>query len=76
MRELATTLGELLEREPVFSGHEAETALLSDASRCRELFGPPSVPATEIAKMVAEWVKSGGVVLDKPTRYEVRDGEF
>ena len=76
VRQLAMTLGELLERTPVLIGEEAKTALLSDAARCHDLFGPPSLPTGDVVRMVAEWVKCGGNTLGKPTRYEVRDGKF
>ena len=60
----------------MFTAHEAETALLDDASRCHALFGPPQVTVDEMLSWVAHWVKVGGVTWDKPTHFEVRDGQF
>jgi nucleoside-diphosphate-sugar epimerase len=62
--------------EPVFEGAEAETALLSDASRCGELLGPVSVSAEELIRRQAEWIRAGLPTLEKPTHFEVRDGRF
>ena len=76
VRDLATRLGELLGREPRFTGTEAPDALLSDASRSRELFGAPAVPTDLLIEWVAGWIGDGGRTLAKPTRFEVRDGRF
>ena len=76
VRQLALRFGELLETEPVLVGAEAETALLSDAGRALELFGPPTVDLDQLTSWIADWVRRGGPSLDKPTHYDVRDGSF
>lgn len=76
VRWLAGRLGQLLGREPVFTGQEAETALLSNASRAHGLFGYPEVPVETILQWVAHWVRIGGPTLNKPTHFETRDGQF
>jgi nucleoside-diphosphate-sugar epimerase len=76
VRATAQRFGELFQIEPVFEGQEGPTALLSDASICWRQLGPPSVGADEMVKMVAHWIKQGGVILDKPTKFERRDGSF
>ncbi len=76
VRAVAGRLGELLNREPVFAGQEASTALLSDASRCQELFGPPTVSVDTLVHWVAEWVREGKTSLGLPTRFEEREGKF
>ena len=76
IRELATQLGERLNRPVTFSGEEAATALLSNASRCHELFGSPDADTDTIVQWVADWVSRGGANLGKPTHFETRDGKF
>jgi hypothetical protein len=76
IRELAMRLGERLNRPVTFSGQESTTALLSNASRCHELFGSPEVDADTIVTWVSDWLLQGGVTLDKPTHFETRDGKF
>jgi nucleoside-diphosphate-sugar epimerase len=76
IREVAARFGALLGRTPVLEGTEAEEALLSDASRARELFGPPTVPADVLIEWVGEWIARDGRTLARPTRFEVRDGRF
>ncbi|WP_203932306.1 NAD-dependent epimerase/dehydratase family protein [Virgisporangium ochraceum] len=76
VRDLATRFGRLLDREPGFTGTEAPTALLSDARRCHELFGPPDVGVAELLEWTAAWVADGGPLLGKPTGFQRRDGKF
>jgi nucleoside-diphosphate-sugar epimerase len=76
VRETAQRFGELLGRPPVLVGTEAETALLSNASRAHALFGPPTVSLDQMIAWVAHWLRSGGRTLGKPTHFEVRDGRY
>jgi nucleoside-diphosphate-sugar epimerase len=75
-RWIAQQFGHYFGVEPIVEGREAETALLSDASLCHQLLGPPSVTPEEMIVMVMEWIGAGGRTLDKPTHFEARDGRF
>jgi hypothetical protein len=76
VRRLVIRFGDLLEREPVFSGEESPSALLNDAGKAFGLFGYPSVSTETVLRWVAVWLRSGGSTLDKPTHFETRDGKF
>jgi nucleoside-diphosphate-sugar epimerase len=76
VRELAMEFGQRLGVDPVIRGQEAETALLSDARRCRDLFGPGEVSLGEMIDWVADWVNRDGERWNKPTHFEVRTGRF
>ena len=76
VREIARQVGELLGKEPVFVGQEADSALLGDASRLVEQFGKPDIAPEQIVRWVARWVEIGGKSLGKPTKYESRSGKF
>ncbi len=76
VRKVAEWFARRFGREIRFTGEEGRTALLSDASACRQLLGPPSVSAEALMKMVAGWIEAGGSLLDKPTHFEVADGKF
>jgi nucleoside-diphosphate-sugar epimerase len=76
VRDIARRFGQLLGREPIFEGREADTALLNNAARCHRLFGAPSVSAETVIVWTAEWIRSGGTGWDKPTHFETRDGRF
>jgi len=76
IRWLAERFGELLGVEPRFSGAEAPTALLGNASNAHRLFGYPRVTLREMIELVAGWVKAGGPTLGKPTHFQEREGKF
>lgn len=76
VRQAALALGAALGKEPVFTGEEAPTALLSNASRCHRLFGYPELTPAELIEHTARWVADGGPLLGKPTKFERRDGRF
>ncbi len=76
VRDLADRFGKLFGIQPEFEGAEGDTALLNDASMCHRLLGTPAVRVDEMVAMVAEWIRSGGPTLNKPTHFEVRDGRF
>lgn len=76
VRTTATALGKILGVEPKFEGEESGSALLSDARRCHELFGYPDVPVGALVRWQADWIARGGVLWDKPTKFQRRDGRF
>jgi nucleoside-diphosphate-sugar epimerase len=76
VREVATRFGRELQKPVRFRGSEGPLALLSDASRCVDLLGPPEVPLERLLVWVAHWVQIGGASLNKPTHFEVADGRF
>jgi len=76
VRGLATRIAARMERPVVFSGEEGKSALLNDASHALKTFGEPEVDLRTAARWTADWIRRGGVLLDKPTHFEVRDGKF
>ena len=75
VRELATGLSRRLKRRLHIRGAEGDTALLSNAARCRALFGD-TMPVEQMLDEVAAWVEAGGAGLGKPTHFEEREGRF
>ena len=77
VRDIAVEFGRHLGVEPVLlPAANNSTALLNDASKANALFGNPSVTPTEMIGWIADWIQQGGVMLNKPTHYEARDGRF
>jgi dTDP-4-dehydrorhamnose reductase len=76
IREVATEMGHLLGKHPRFYGTEQATACLGDASKARQLFGPPRVTADQLVEWAVDWVSRGNAYLDRPTHFEVRDGRY
>jgi len=76
IRDLAGRIGKLLDKQPTFVAQEADAALLSNASRCLNHFGLPATSLDEMIERIVSWVAAGKTVLNKPTKYDVRDGKF
>ncbi|MEV4658812.1 NAD-dependent epimerase/dehydratase family protein [Micromonospora sp. NPDC049301] len=76
VRQIAAAVAARLGREPILTGTEAPTALLSNAQLCHGLFGYPDVPLAELIELTADWVADGQPLLDKPTGFQRRDGKF
>ena len=76
VRQLAEQIGKELNSKPKFVSEESRTALLSDASYCLSLFGNPQMLLEQMVSMIVKWVASGKTVLNKPTKYDIRNGKF
>ena len=76
IRRVAEDFGRLLGKTPQFTGQEAGSAWISDASESMRLFGPTTVPLDRMMQMVADYLRAGGKLLGKPTHFETRDGKF
>ena len=76
VRGVCEHLGELLGKRPIFHGAEGPEALLSNGQLGHKLFGYPRVSIRQLCEWIAAWLKRGGEVLDKPTKFQVRDGKF
>jgi nucleoside-diphosphate-sugar epimerase len=77
VRELAHQFGKRFGTIPIFDGeNEGTSALLNDASKARSMFGNPKVSIEQIIDWIADWIRSGGIMLNKPTHFQRRDGQF
>jgi nucleoside-diphosphate-sugar epimerase len=76
VRLVAEQFGARFGVSPQLRGLEANDALLSDATLCRRLFGPPRLEAGRLIDLTADWLEKGGRTLEKPTHFEDRDGRF
>jgi hypothetical protein len=70
-------MGKLLGKEPVFSGDpNPQKALFSNTAKLTSLMGYPTMPLNQMMAMVADWVSSGGKVINAPTHFESTDGNY
>jgi dTDP-4-dehydrorhamnose reductase len=76
VRDVALRFGELMQRPVSFTGEESPTALLNNAGRARQLFGSPRIGPAQLIEWIADWIRAGQPLWDKPTHFEVRDGRF
>lgn len=75
-RDVAEQFGQLFDKKITFAGEPGDKMFLSDASQSMKLFGAPKIAADELIKMTADWIKRGGRDLNKPTHFQVTDGQF
>jgi nucleoside-diphosphate-sugar epimerase len=76
VRKTAKHIAALMGKEPVFRGAEAPTALLSDASRCHDMFGLPTIPLDALVSHTVRWVDNGLPLFSKATGFQSRKGIF
>lgn len=76
VRWLAHEFARCFNMQPILQGNEAGTALISNSSRMVAEFGAPSVTIGQMIDWIADWIRSGGETLGKPTHFETRDGRF
>ncbi|MEM9658860.1 MAG: epimerase, partial [Planctomycetota bacterium] len=75
-RGVCEAFGEAFGCDVQFANDEGPSALLSDAARANELFGPPQIGLDELVEQTAKWLLEGGPTWDKPTLFERIDGVF
>jgi nucleoside-diphosphate-sugar epimerase len=76
VRALAQKIGARLGIEPIITGTENATAWITDTSEAVRLFGEPVVDLEHMIAWTADWVTRDQPSLDKPTKFEVRDGRY
>lgn len=76
LRWAANEFGRRLGIEPIFTGAEAPTALLSNAAKAAAKFGYPRVSLAEMIDWIGDWVGQGGETWNKPTHFQEREGKY
>lgn len=76
LRWAANELGRKLGIEPIFTGEESPTALLSNAAKAAATFGYPRVSLAEMIDWIGDWVGRGGETWNKPTHFQEREGKY
>jgi hypothetical protein len=87
IRDIATRLAHRLGREPVFQDATGVSSASTDASpnvealvantdRLGQLLPASALPIDVLLDWTADWIRNDRPVLNKPTKYEVRDGRF
>lgn len=76
VRWLGEEFGRMFGKTPRFINEEQSTALLSNAAEAFKLFGYPKVTLKTIMELLIEWINQGGKVLNKPTHFQERKGQY
>jgi len=75
VKDVAETLGKHLEKTVNFCG-EPGKAYLSDATESVRRFGYPAMSVEAMIEATASWIKKDGISLNKPTHFEISNGEY
>ena len=76
VRTLAHDFAARIGRRANIVGNEAKTAWLTNTALAQHLFGPPDVALETMLDWTSDWVARDMPSLDKPTKFEVRDGRY
>jgi nucleoside-diphosphate-sugar epimerase len=76
VRWVANEFGKLFGQTPEFINQEKDTALLSNAAESARMFGYPKVSLKQMIELIADWLKEGGKIINKPTHFQERTGQF
>jgi dTDP-4-dehydrorhamnose reductase len=76
LQYIAKIFGQEFGVEPIFTGVESNTALLSNAAEAMSLFGYPKVSLLTMIRWISHWLKNDGSSLNAPTHFETRDGQY
>ena len=72
----ALYFSDAFEKKVRFKGTDLRKGYISNAAHSIKLFGATRVPMVDIMRWTADWIQRGGVLYDKPTHFEVTDGQF
>lgn len=73
---VARQLGDWMDKPVRFSTTAGNLSYLSDSTQATRLFGLPHVTTEQLIRWQAHWVMIGGRTLNKPTHFEVNDGDY
>jgi hypothetical protein len=73
---MAMRFGQLVGKEPIFTGEEKDRCLAVNCDLANGMFGNPLVPMDVMLRWVADWVQNDRPILGKPSKFHVRSGEF
>ena len=76
VREIANAFANTFGKRARFKGRERPDALLSNTERMQATFSAPEVGVDAMVQWIADWIRSDGVMLGKPTHFEERAGKF
>ena len=80
VRDLATTLGEVLQCNVHFDQTGTFSVepdvLLANTDALQQSLPYSALPVATLCEWTARWLQQGGRVLSKPTRFDVRDGKY
>lgn len=74
--EIAERIGRIAGMTPVFEGREGTHALAANTDRLAQMLPYEALSLDTLCEWAVTWIRNDGRLLNKPTRFEVRDGRF
>jgi nucleoside-diphosphate-sugar epimerase len=80
VRDVATMIGRAAGVSPVFADDESdrasEKALVANVQALETALPYAALPLETLCAWAVAWIRADGRLLNKPTKFEVRDGKF
>ncbi len=76
VREIAERIGVIAGASPVFTGTPRADALIANIDRVTGQLPHAALPLDTLCEWAVRWIRGGGRVLNKPTKFDVRDGRY
>lgn len=76
VREIAERIGAIANVSPVFAGTPGDDALIANIDRLTAQLPSAALPLDTLYAWAVHWIRGGGRLLHKPTKFEVRDGKY
>lgn len=76
VREVAESFGRIFKRDSRITGEPSKMAWLASSAYSDTLFGNPEVGLEDMIPLIGGYIQKGGETLNKPTKFEVRSGDF
>jgi hypothetical protein len=76
VRDIAERIGAIAKVSPVYSGTPSDDALIANIDRLTAQLPYTALPLDTLCKWAVHWIRDGGRLLNKPTKFEVRDGRY
>jgi nucleoside-diphosphate-sugar epimerase len=76
VREIAERIGAIAGVSPVFAGTPSDDALIANIDLLAARMPYTALPLDTLCDWAVQWIRAGGRLLNKPTKFEVRDGRY
>lgn len=76
VREIAMHCAAAAGRAPQFIGSEGDAALVANVDHLHHALPYTGLPLATLCAWAVQWIRQEGRLLNKPTKFEVRDGRF
>lgn len=76
VQALAQRIGDIAGMTPQLIGEEDPQALIANVEALEALLPYSPLPLETLCEWAVQWIRGNGRLLNKPTKFEVRDGRF